>query len=263
MNFVSYQKLTKDIVEYARKLPEIDVVIGIPRSGLMVASLLALHLNKKLGIVDQNGKITILKGGDRDNLNAIAKILIIDDSADTGSSLESVRRYMDYKYEKVYFGCMYTSEAKPKRFDGHLIYHSIIPPERFFEWNMMNHGILSLTCSDLDGVICTDGPDDPEVMKKAKVLYRPARPIKYIVTGRVEKHRDITEKWLKDHNILYENLIMRPDYDINCENYKALTYEKLNMKLFIESSEFQAKEIFKRTGKPVLSIETMQLYENH
>ena len=46
----------------------------------------------------------------------------------------------------------------------------------------------------------------------------------------------------------------------NHAKLKSLVYRDRSYKLFVESSERQAQEIYKRTGKPVLCTDTMKMY---
>lgn len=56
MNYRSIVDLNSDIKKWISELPnDLDLIVGIPRSGLLVANLLALHLN--LPLTDVEGLI--------------------------------------------------------------------------------------------------------------------------------------------------------------------------------------------------------------
>lgn len=58
MNYRSIVNLNSDIKKWIPELPNgLDLIVGIPRSGLLVANLLALHLN--LHITNVEGLIEI------------------------------------------------------------------------------------------------------------------------------------------------------------------------------------------------------------
>ncbi len=70
---------------------------------------------------------------------------------------------------------------------------------------------------DVDGVICEDIPnEEPERMITAKVnqsakqkineLFEQGNIITFF-TARTEKHREVTEKWMKEQNIKYHKII--------------------------------------------------------
>ena len=53
MIFVSYAQLVKDVLAWSEKLHRnLDLIVGIPRSGMLPASILALHRNIALSDVD-------------------------------------------------------------------------------------------------------------------------------------------------------------------------------------------------------------------
>ena len=71
---------------------------------------------------------------------------------------------------------------------------------------------------DIDGTICDDIPNEqPERMSTAKVYpealdtlnkwYKNGHIITFF-TSRLEIHRQVTEKWLKDHGFKYHGLLM-------------------------------------------------------
>lgn len=244
MTFVSYKQLIKDVEEFGRRVEFVDCFVGVPRSGLLVANLLSLNLNKRLGVVD-DGEIRILRGGDRDD-GKTDLVMIIDDSVDTGAALENVRRSIT---RSVLWGALYVSEGH--RFEGNIVSHRTMGPDRLFEWNMWNHGILPDTLADLDDVFTDEG---------GPVLNRPCKALKAIVTGRTEDRRAETQEWLKTNQIECGELFMRPSTDMTAEDFKATIYADSDAKLFIESSDFQAGKIAERTHRPVLSLETMTLW---
>ena len=71
---------------------------------------------------------------------------------------------------------------------------------------------------DIDGTICDDIPnEEPERMAFAKVYPEALETLNrwydqgHIITfftSRIEQHRKVTEKWLKDHGFKYHGLLM-------------------------------------------------------
>lgn len=71
---------------------------------------------------------------------------------------------------------------------------------------------------DIDGTICDDIPnEEPERMVDAKVYPEALETLNrwfeqgHIITfftSRLEKHREVTEKWLNDHGFKYHGLLM-------------------------------------------------------
>jgi len=71
---------------------------------------------------------------------------------------------------------------------------------------------------DIDGTICDDIPnEEPERMSSAKLYpealntlnkwYKEGHIITFF-TSRLEKHRDVTEKWVKENGFKYHALLM-------------------------------------------------------
>ena len=119
---------------------------------------------------------------------------------------------------------------------------------------------------DFDGIFCEECPDSykgsddlyHKFLYTANPLYYPDKGyVPLIVTGRHEKYREITDKWLKRHDILYGSMIMRDfeipptDYGDLIALYKAKAYKEYGYDLFVESRLRQAKVIHKETDKPV------------
>lgn len=251
MNFVSYNQLVKDCKALAREIENVDCIIGIPRSGVLPASLLALELNCKLAVTTHNN-LLILTGGDRDN-GISNNCLIIDDSTDSGKTLDYFHNlFPNYQCMAIY-GSLDSKYASYKKVEN----------PRVFEWNLMSSATLNYTCMDIDGILCDDHTStDINYLRSLKAHYKPKFAVHSLVTGRLEEYREVTEQWLGKNNIVYNNLIMRKSDKTPAEVTKANYYKTSDCTLFIESSDFQAKEIFKRTKRPVLAFENMKFYEN-
>lgn len=146
-----------------------------------------------------------------------------------------------------------------------------------YEWNIFQHneGVMGKCLYDMDGVLCLDPPDERnekeymEYIKNAIPLFIPKTKIGGIVTYRLIKNKEITEKWLKEQGVKYGELVM---FNANTWNERALSgippevhkgefYKNNNYTLFVESDERQAKRIYEISNKPVLSIETNKLYQ--
>lgn len=268
VNFVSYAQLSRDIADWITRLPrDIDAVLGVPRSGIAPASMLALFRNIKLG--DLRG---CFKGGHRDPRVSIKKALVLDDSSLTGKSLLRARaRTKDLPFKCIY-GAVYASKRAAPHLD---VYYKILPTPRIFEWNLLHHSLLSKSCVDIDGVLCVDptqrenddGPRYLKFLKSAKPLYIPTVKVAALVTNRLERYRKPTEEWLAMHGVDYGQLIMHPAKSKRERqtwqgpNHKSSVYQLTDHRLFIESSDKQAKRIAEITGKPVICTDTMELFQ--
>ncbi len=265
MQFIDYNQLYRDVIDYATRVPEVDAILGIPRSGMLPAAMLATHLNKPLGFLNTDGTMQMLKGGARDSrpLN-YTRFLALDDSTDSGHTLDGLKHLTQGL--RITYGAIYYSENTPHRAND--IYGRLIKQPRMFAWNFMNHGLLEQACVDIDGVLCRDpSPEECDwgekylkFLSEVPVRYAPKYKIRHLVTGRLEKYREETEDWLSRKYIKYDNLTMRFDPSIDIGEMKRDFYKDSKCIIFIESSEHQAKQIAK-VG-PVICTDNLTQYDS-
>ena len=119
IKFHTFQQMANIIKRNLYKLPnDIDLIVGVPRSGIIPAYIIALFLNKK--VCSMNEFINNLSplNGDRILEDVeIKKVLIVDDSISTGSALNKNKKLIqDLKLDKKYnieYCCVFaTSDSK-------------------------------------------------------------------------------------------------------------------------------------------------------
>jgi len=270
MEFKSISNLEKTIISSVLpNLPrDIYKVYGIPRSGLIPASIISTYLGVALGTIGEEGK----DFGERQrwhSKNNGKKILIVDDSIRSGKAMNESKSTMSNRGIEYYTCAIYATPETSELVD---FYGEITNKERIFQWNFTGTKVIKDSFWDMDGVICTNPSvfDDDgikyekEITHGVKPLFIPQMKIKSIVTNRIEKWRDITTKWLLDNNVQFEKLQMQPfDSAINRRKYskpyiyKGEIYKNSTAKLFVESDLKQAVKINQISKKPVLSIESM------
>lgn len=264
------------IVRSRHLLPsQIDLVVGVPRSGLVAGNFLALALNVPLTDVAGLLEGRLMEAGvtkqSPDFQRALAderNVVVIDDTVSSGRSLRHVRKRIEQSGLKGNFTycCVYgILNSHP---DADVVMEAVGLPMPC-EWNVMHTDILGESCVDIDGVLCSncppedddDGPRYLEFLRTVHPLYKPTKKIAYLVTGRKKKYRRQTEEWLARHGIEYGELIMFDDNGTNAEHghHKADVYRDLKAALFIESELDQAETIAKLSGKRVLCVETHHL----
>jgi len=277
MNYRTIADLNKAIKNWIPELPsDLELIIGIPRSGLLPATLLSLYLNLPLTDVEGLCEGRVLAAGrrfnresTRDLLKRPLKVLVVDDSINSGTQMKEVKSKIESARlpHKIYYAAVYASPEGTQHVD---YWYEIVDNPRVFEWNVMHHDILTKSCVDIDGVLCRDPTpeenDDGErylkFLTNVKPLVVPTKPIGWLVTCRLEKYRKITEEWLQRHGIQYGQLIMMnlPDKETRVTlgahaEFKARVYREVDAVLFIESSYSQAMKIARLAGKPVLCTE--------
>ena len=276
-NFKSYYDLSRDIAANAQKLPYFDVVVGVPKSGLIPACIIASFFNKPLYDLDsftfsfskRSGvrKITHYKNEPIE----VPIALVVDDSFNTGNEMRRVRaRLSSYDLNFHFKYCAIYGLSNNYSHDEIDICLTIVPQPRLFQWNYRNHIIAQYACFDIDGVLCED-PDETQnddgekyrqFLLNAKPLFIPQKKISCLVTSRLEKYRGETQEWLKKKHVNYGELIMldlpsaekRRKLKIHGK-FKADIYKKRSELIFIESNWRQAQQIAEIADKPVLCTE--------
>lgn len=283
MNFKTYYDLNADLLKNLYKIPQdIDMVIGVPRSGMILASMIAVYINKPLLDIQSflNGEVGRFGMSKNDvsfvsSFEDIKRVLVVEDSVNTGLSIKKVKAEIGCKYcsiEFVYLAAYVQSES----IEYVDIFFDIVEQPRLFEWNYLHHNMLEYTCCDIDGVLCNDPSemenDDGERYRKfllnTPVKLCPSRKVGWLVTSRLEKYRHETEEWLNRNGIEYNELVMMPIETAeerralgNHGKFKADVYKKLiSARFFIESNPSQAQEILNISKKPVFCIDNQTFY---
>jgi orotate phosphoribosyltransferase len=247
---------------------------------MIPASLLALHLHVPIATVSGYLDERILDSGprlgahQRFSLNdANVTVLVVDDSVYSGRQMNEVKGRIQARgiQNNVLFAAPYVAPGTEEFVD---YYCESIPQPRVFEWNVMHHEILSEACVDIDGVLCRDptstenddGSAYQTFINTVEPLFQPRKPIRALVTCRLDKYRAPTEAWLDRCGIEYDQLIMM-DYPTmkarrkasRHAEYKAKAYRETKAKLFVESSPHQAMRIAREAGMPVYCVSTREL----
>ncbi len=283
MNFRTVGQMSTCIARNLDKVPQdVDIIVGIPRSGSLAANILALHLNRPMTDVQGLLEGRLMHGGRRlrgdlpDDPRQCRKILVIDDSILSGRSMEKVQEQLEGTsiQAEIVYAVVYGAARSRDLVD---ICFELCEPPRMFEWNYMHHPFIEEACVDIDGVLCIDpsnhenddGPRYREFLSTAKPLYIPSRKVFALVTSRLEKYRKETEEWLARNGVEFEHLYMLdlPNGEArrkcNCHaKFKADMYLQTGARIFIESSRRQAAEISRLTRRPVICVDHCELVDS-
>lgn len=243
----------------------VDVVIGVPRSGMLPASILATALSIPLTDLHSFCGGTVWKWR-RELLSSqpFKHALLIDDSSGSGKSMTAALAILPPGLRVTTCAVYATKEAAANL--GMVF--EICPKPRKFEWNLWRDGWLSQVAVDMDGVLCIDPTreqrKDDELYQQfaardAIPLLRPMRPLGAIITGRHVKWRSETETWLHDHSIEYGALSMWNGEGTHNE-HKIRMYRKSGFQLFIESEDKHSQTIAATCRRPVLCSKSRKLY---
>lgn len=282
MNFISLDQFYKDIVTWERQLPYFDAVCGVPRSGLLPASIIALRRNIRLVDLDsllrdpsvaiQNAPIRQSNPIIRYNKRSGNKLLVVDDSASNQTTtISAIREALkDCKDLEISYAAVYRASSASTV--DH--YFKEVPLPRMFGWNWFRHWELQFALLDIDGVLCEDWKlkqeqnEDPtyiDHLVNVKPLYIPDVPVLGLVTSRLSRYRELTETWLKKNQVMYKKLHMHPattpeerrKMNDHAQRKADVYLRTPEATLFVESDIRQAQRIFELAKKPVLCIDTM------
>ena len=165
------------------------------------------------------------------------------------------------------------------------IYAEILPSPHLLQWNLMNSDMITGNVQnphlrggfalDLDGVICEDnvlGDDDPGYeswLQNAPPLWLPRFvPAPLIITYRCEKHRAVTEQWLRRWECKWDRLVMTPfddwrerDRNLSAVEHKAMHLAESQCVGLVESHDWIARGVHEATGKVVIAVDTGAVYQ--
>lgn len=240
----------------------ISGIVGVPRSGLITASIIAVELN--LPLYSFNGKELVLLssfseyGGCRmEHFNQSGDcLLFIDDTSSSGFAAKNIKEL----FPESIFAVTYSTPVGTKHVDH---YGEILENPHILEWNFFNSLHVQHALFDIDGIFCKNVPieilndEEKEIawletvepyLERIPKLFK----AKALVTGRLERYRDVTEAWLKRHGFNYNKLIMFPterEEERNLKHhfvvgqYKGEIAKKMFAKFFVESEMPEAKII--------------------
>lgn len=251
---------------------QFDCVVGVPRSGMIPASIIATSLQMPLADVVGYGKGIVHGPSGRPALPG-KRVLLVDDTVNKGRAMARAVALLP-KGTKVTRLCVYG----PYQVDDPSKIVDISFEEcrgpRCFTWNMTKHIRLARWGFDFDGVLCRDpekvenddGPRYLHFMQTAQPIFLPKRPVGHIVTCRLEKYRSQCEDWLRRHRVEFGQLHMMP-FATKAERmahggrgaWKAGIIKQTETEMFVESCPKQAGIIAREAGVPVFCMRTQEV----
>lgn len=281
VRFIKTDELIQWSREWSARLSSYDLIIGIPRSGLIPAIVIAgelgipfstpglynlgmvYHADDKIldmvihaiwqGIEESKIEWLVFGNATEDKDFAGMHILLIDDTINTGESLGKASSQLSSEL-MVDVGAVVASK---EYIENGQLYYKTLTRDRIFEWNLSGLDMKKVA-SDMDGVLCENAPlngyeswiVDPEPNFLPKSL------IGWIITARQEKDRKITEAWLDRNGVTYGVLLMDMDLDRRIEFIRSM---RPRPDLILESDSGHAKRIWNCTGIPTLCFDTMEI----
>lgn len=270
--YLTTDDLARDALSLIPRLPpDITAVYGSARSGLVPATLLAEMLHLPLTVIRNRQGDTIPAGNGWRLLEGLprkpGRILVVDDTTMTGNSLLRVKQILEGTPGEKIYCAVYVNPAAVTKPD---LWARDLPWPHLLEWNLYNSVLLDSFALDFDGILCRDCPagDDDDGPRYRKFLREVPplhlvrkRPIKLIVTARLQKYRPETVSWLDRWGIRVKQLVMGPwpskversRHDVSA--WKAGELQRwfrrasgIKPRMFIESDPRQARKIAEMTG---------------
>ena len=262
LEYITRRQLVEDSLSLARSIPwgvacRLRGVVGVPRSGLLPAAVIAGAWNLPLISLDGeslHGHRTLRSGG-RD-------LLLVDDSIYRGRAMSQAEAAVNrWRSGALYRAAVYTrSDSIQPEF-----FCRVVDSRRYFEWNLLGHPDLGRFAFDLDGVICEDPTvvdDDGEVygshIASIRPLNLPVVEVGAIITMRLEKWRSVTEAWLLRHDVKYRELVMCQAATVELRRkmdygqWKGEQALARGLEVFVESNKRQAAQIHRTSGLPCI-----------
>ena len=281
MRYIPVSEVIETIRVNLHKIPhDIDFVIGIPRSGMLPATLISEYLHVPL--VDLESFVAGLGPGGGNRLSFArkgesGKVLLVDDTIYNGRSMRLAKGQLN-SFPGLQVISLVVFKEGPSN-DVDIFLQNVRQPGNepvLYGYNVFHHypERMRTFSFDIDGVLCLDPPDERKTSEYEAYIANPVplvlpEVVGQIVTYRLEKYRSVTEAWLRRVGIQFSELIMFPAYSweeryrsgISPEQFKAHYFGKSSSRLFIESNDWQAREIHRMTAKPVLCFETDKIYQ--
>ena len=272
-SYITTELLATLSIQVASKLPSKCIVIGMARSGMIPASIIATYNHCSLYSLDlANKTIKNTGSGRRANQRVGLEIILVDDLIWSGDSMKEAESIVKdtFPESKIHKVAIIARPASMKVLD----HFAILQNFHFLEWNFPNAEFTENYAFDMDGTLCDDftEPDDDDGKRYLKAMKTmPAtsiKPHKYpinIITARLEKYREPTIKWLKDQGFVIGNLHMAPWKDKHEREqndlvaWKSQVIKDNGYDGMVESNPFIAEGIFVKTQKPVICNTNKQL----
>lgn len=217
-SYMTTEQLVADTTGLVGRIPpDVSAVVGVARSGMLPASVLATLLHRPLLAMTSDAVVDCGHGWrlSGDSGPAVGTALIVDDTVGSGHSLRRAREIAAKHFPKRLHLHVYVNPDADDRPD---LFAAWLPIPHILEWNLFNSVYLEWSAYDFDGILCRDftheEDDDGErymaALESMPPLRLPRKMPLHIVTARLEKYRVPTESWLSKWGITAASLTMGP-----------------------------------------------------
>lgn len=293
VRWIGNARLARDSATLAGMLPhDCGGIVGIPRSGMMPATLIATQLYLPLYTLTSTGPVRSDWTTSRGCRGGKGPLAVVDDTVYAGHASWRARELLTRLEVDHVIAAVYCTPWMTHAVDH---YAAVLPPPHVLEWNWANVGPNvgrwdggdarnrvwggGVAC-DMDGILCEeprvpDADSGPGLERYrqwilgARPLMLPRmNPIKLVVTGRVERWRPETEAWLAKRGVRVERLVMHPaatagerDRAGDVAAMKGREFAASRCGIFIESDPRQCGTIHEVSGKVVICPATEGVWQ--
>lgn len=259
-HFVTFSEAIEWTRDWLRSFPRrYDVVVGIPRSGIAIASVISLKLGLPLTTPDHlaHGDWWFSAEGEmRWKNDRPLQVLLVDDSISSGSAMAEALAELDscpHAIEVTRAALIASEETTSDQVD---LWYRKIPRPRFFEWNILHRKLTQFFGDDalavrFEDVLCMN-PQGSKSLAEAQPFLVPAFEIDTVFSALPETARAAVEAWLCANEVRYASL------ELACvaPDRKLL---QLKPGMVWESDVARAESMFASTSIPTLAIDEMVL----
>ncbi|MGD6807232.1 MAG: phosphoribosyltransferase family protein [Candidatus Bathyarchaeia archaeon] len=246
-------------VDWADMLPkDFDCIIGVPRNGLLVASVLALKMGKPLSTADDFVRGIVWASSSSEKPSVYKRVLLVEDAVNTARAMKediSKLKAFDANLE-VKTGCIFPQNPEMQNW---IDYYYAISHDAPAQWHMHSFFKDKVLAVDLDGVLLDEATGNPMLI--------PAFHVEAVITARIERDRAKVESWLKSHGVHYNQLIMfggeLEDRSVKrIAKYKAEQLLRVGAEWFWESEPDLAEAICGLSKLPVYCPTNHKIYSS-
>jgi hypothetical protein len=211
---------------------DFDCILGVPRNGLLVASVLALKMGKPLSTADDFVRGIVWTSRGYEKPSTYKRVLLVEDAVNSARTMkEDIAKLKAYDANlEVKTGCLFPQNPEMQKW---VDYYYAITHNAPAEWHMHSFFKGRILAVDLDGVLLDEKSGNP--------LLIPAFPVEAVITARTEADRQKVESWLKSHGVRYNRLIMF-EGNLNERSVKRISRYKADQLLRIGAEWFWESE---------------------
>jgi hypoxanthine phosphoribosyltransferase len=237
---------------------QVDLVVGIPRSGLLAGFFASEALRRPMTdlVGLREGRILFpVPGPMPAPLQGRLRVLVIDDSVNSGISLQQVRERLSDLSDRIEVTvcAVYGPRRRCRHVD--MVLEKVGNPH-VFEWNALHHDLLADATVDLDEVIMGD-----DTAADPRLFRAPTKPIGFALTTLPAARHPATMKMLQGRGVEIGQLVhVHAASAAELAAAKADAFCGLPSTFYLARTAATASVVAAQSGKPALSLDTQRMH---